>query len=112
MRHLEFPPQFNPVLPGGMGTLYVPAIDPNGSDYRPENAYGPRDPFRPQLRRLLATEFGSTQKVSLPKRLSINEFLNIERRPNAVVSSYTSLLQYRPLTLPTTEEAERSIGRN
>lgn len=93
----EFPPQFNPA------SDFQPLIDPSGSDYRPENAYGPRDPFRPQLRRLLSAEFGSTGSVQNPKRLSINEFLDIERSPNATPNVYTSPLQYRQLTPHSTD---------
>ncbi|TXT21302.1 MAG: hypothetical protein FD138_4084, partial [Planctomycetota bacterium] len=95
----EFPPQFNPA------SDFQPLIDPTGSDYRPENAYGPRDPFRPQLRRLLSTEFGSTGNVQNPKRLSINEFLDIERSSvqNTTPSVYTSPLQYRQLTPHSTD---------
>jgi len=107
--NLEFPPQFNPVLPGAGGTPYVPAIDPSAATYLPENAYGPRDPFRPQLRRLLSFESGSTTDAATPKRLSINEFLDVERRPGTTPSSYTSQLQYRQLTPHSTDSAVQNL---
>lgn len=89
----EFPPQFNPT------TNYQPAVfDPASGSYRPENAFGPRDPFRPQLRRLLTTEFGDTQEIRHPMKLSINEFLDVEHKPDVNGSAFTSPLQYRSLT--------------
>lgn len=101
----EFPPQFNPVLPDDPSgaTPYVPAIDPNGMPYRPENAFGARDPFRPQLRRLLGVELGATSNTNGPQRLSINEFLDVERRPGTTPSPYTSPVQYRQLTPHSTD---------
>ena len=60
----EFPPQFL----GGTGN---------------EQAYQPNDPFRPQLRRLLTVEYGNTTSIRDAMRLSINEFLDVEHRPNS-----------------------------
>lgn len=108
---LEFPPQFNPVMPFEATDLHVafapaivaPAIDPSVTIYRPENAYGPLDPFRPQLRRLMTVEYGNTATPRTPMRLGINEFLDIEHRNGAVSNPYTDPLAYRPLTAHSTD---------
>ncbi len=91
----EWPPQFNPVNAAGS---QPEVFDPTSTSYRPENAYGPRDPFRPQLRRLLSTEYGDTKTIRHPMRLSINEFLDVEHKPSVAGSAFTSPLQYRSLT--------------
>ena len=111
---LEWPPQFNP-----------PA---NYQPTQPENAYGylhngsnniKQDPFRPQLRRLLETEFGNTSNAKLPMRLSINEFLDVEHTPGAALpapydatnaTAYVDYfrshpLRFRPLTPHSTDTA-------
>ncbi len=75
----EFPPQFL----GGTGT---------------EQANQPNDPFRPQLRRLLTFEYGNTTNIRDAMRLSINEFLDVEHRPNSTSNPYYDPLAYRPLT--------------
>lgn len=91
--NLEFPPQFNPT------TNRQPQVfDTTSPSYRPENAFGPQDPFRPQLRRLLSAEYGDTKEIRRPTRLSINEFLDVERRQGVAGNDYTSPLQYRALT--------------
>ena len=91
--NLEFPPQFNPT------TNRRPQVfDTTSPNYRPENAFGPQDPFRPQLRRLLSAEYGDTKEIRRPTRLSINEFLDVERRQGVPGNDYTSPLQYRALT--------------
>lgn len=84
----EFPPQFNP-----------PAnLRPDVTSSTSANAYAALDPFRPQLRRLLSVEFGNTKDIRHAMRLSINEFLDVERQPSTVANPYTSPLQYRALT--------------
>ncbi len=111
---LEWPPQFNP-----------PA---NYQPTQSENAYGylhngsnsiKQDPFRPQLRRLLETEFGNTSKAKQPMRLSINEFLDVEHTPGAALpkpydaatpTAYVDYfrsrpLRFRPLTPHSTDTA-------
>src|SRR5206468_13032620 len=60
-------------------------------------AFAANDPFRPQLRRLLHTEFGNTSNASR-MRLSVNEFLDVEHRQGTASNPITSTLQYRPLT--------------
>lgn len=115
---LEFPPQFNPIPFGVDGQPGSAGIDDDGNgsiddaielgwpgsdDYQPslpENAYGAKDPFRPQLRRLLSTEFANTSNTRQPMRLSVNEFLDVDRRAAVAGSGnpYTSQLLYRPLT--------------
>jgi hypothetical protein len=75
----EFPPQFL----GGSGN---------------ERAYQPNDPFRPQLRRLLTVEYGNTSNIRDAMRLSVNEFLDVEHRPNSTSNPFTDPLAYRPLT--------------
>src|SRR5439155_27248158 len=97
---------------------YMPAhsaVNPNATLNRYENAYGNHNihapnpnkhiehPFRPQLRRLLATEFGNMTDSVQPKRLSVNEFLDVERRQGAQANPYTSPLQYRALTPHSTD---------
>jgi hypothetical protein len=129
---LEWPPQFNPVLPA-QATMndpaYVPAhigVNPGATLNRYENAYGyyydsgmnsiKQDPFRPQLRRLLEAEFGRTSNAKLPMRLSINEFLDVEHTPGVPMPApansqqyadyYRSRpLRYRPLTPHSTDTA-------
>ena len=93
----EFPPQFNP--PADLR----PRIDPSAADYRPENAFGPLDPFRPQLRRLLRNELGNTATIDHTFRLDINEFLDVERIPNQATNPLSDPLQYRPLTPHSTD---------
>lgn len=89
----EFPPQFNPPA------NYQPDVfDLTSATYNPANAFGPRDPFRPQLRRLLATEFGDTKETHRPARLSVNDFLDVERKPGVTGDPFTTPLQYRALT--------------
>lgn len=97
----EFPPQYDPVLPAQatqQNPAYVPALDSSKPIVRLHNAFGPNDPFRPQLRRLLSTEYGDTTGIGHPMRLSINEFLDVERKPNVTGNPFSSPLQYRPLT--------------
>ncbi|MCX7422031.1 MAG: hypothetical protein NT013_21150, partial [Planctomycetia bacterium] len=91
--NLEFPPQFNPT-----SNNQPQVFDLTSPNYRPENAFGPQDPFRPQLRRLLSAEYGDTKEIRRPTRLSINEFLDVERRQGVQGNDYTSPLQYRALT--------------
>ncbi len=95
----EFPPQFDP------STDFQPKVfDPSSPTYKPHNAFGPRDPFRPQVRRLMTAEFGDTKEARKPMRLSINELLDVEHRPTVPgqppipADLYTDRLQYRPLT--------------
>jgi hypothetical protein len=142
---LEWPPQFNPSSGfrpmGGLdGAPGVAGADDDGnntiddeteycwpgSDDLPQNAWGyqhnggtniKQDPFRPQLRRLLEAEFGNTSKARQPMRLSINEFLDVEHIPNALLpapadpqSKYVGYfrnhpLHYRPLTPHSTDSA-------
>ena len=66
-------------------------------------AYLSDDPFRPQLRRLLNTEFGNTANPMHTFRLNINEFLDVERRPNQVANTIRDPLTYRPLTPHSTD---------
>lgn len=111
---LEWPPQFNPPA------NYQPA--------QAEHAYGylhngsnsiKQDPFRPQLRQLLKTEFGRSSSDKLPMRLSINDFLDVEHTPGAALpkpydaqnsTAYVDYfrsrpLRYRPLTPHSTDTA-------
>lgn len=87
----EFPPQFT----AGTGT---------------ERAFQPADPFRPQLRRLLTTEFGNTSQAQHTFRLNVNEFLDIERSPGTNnPNPRTAPLQYRALTPHSTDKTLTSL---
>ena len=102
---LEFPPQFNPA------SDFQPRLDSTAADYRPENAYGPNDPFRPQLRRLLSIEFGNTRTPRTPMRLNINEFLDVEHRAGTVSDPITDPLVYRPLTAHSTDSTLTTVSK-
>ena len=107
-----FPPQYHPVLPSEATAeipAFVPALDPSLSIYRPENAFGPLDPFRPQLRRLLNTEFANTGTIQHTFRLSINEFLDVERVPGQAANPQRDPLFFRPLTPHSTDNTLTTI---
>ncbi len=72
-------------------------------------AYLSADPFRPQLRRLLNTEFGNTANPMHTFRLNINEFLDVERRPNQVANTIRDPLTYRPLTPHSTDKTLTTV---
>ena len=84
-------------------------LDTNGNN-KPEfppqfsgaGAFQPTDPFRPQLRLLLETEFGNTSNAKKPMRLSVNEFLDVESTPGASVptpgtAQYVQYVRAHPL---------------
>ncbi len=74
---LEFPPAF------GAGAI---------------PAYSPLDPFRPQLRRILAVEHGNTNQFAMQFRLGLNQLLDVRRSPGTNPNPITFPLEYRPLT--------------
>lgn len=56
------------------------------------------DPFRPQLRRLLRLEAGDGKATFGQLPLSINQHLDVERKPNQAADLIRGTLEYRPLT--------------
>ncbi len=60
--------------------------------------YSSTDPFRPQVRRLLAVENGNKNQLSLQFRMLLNQFLDVKRvGPNAG-NPIAGQLEFRPLT--------------
>jgi len=116
----EFPPEFS-------ATKQAP-FEPSNAYYgfhqsRPWNTsppptgYGPFnplgticvDPFRPQLRRLLETEFGNRDQLRLQFKLSVNQILDVVRGQNSTGHPYYSPLEFRPLTPHATDSSLTSI---
>ncbi len=61
-------------------------------------AYSALDPFRPQLRRILAVENGNTNQFAMQFRLGLNQLLDVQRSPGTTPNPVTFPLEYRPLT--------------
>ncbi len=118
----EFPPEFGlpvgeerPPFDGYYEYLRTDGANPAMAYYgfhekRPWNSgaggYGPfspfgiicEDPFRPQLRRLLEIEMGNRDELKLQFRFSVNEIIDVERRPDTAAHPYTGDLTFRALT--------------
>ena len=100
-------------------------LDTNGNN-KPEfppqfsgaGAFQPTDPFRPQLRLLLETEFGNTSNAKQPMRLSVNEYLDVESTPGASVptpgtAQYVQYVRAHPLAFrPLTPHSTNSMVAN
>jgi len=65
---------------------------------QPVPAYSSLDPFRPQLRRLLAVENGNKNQLSLQFRLVLNQLLDVRRTGQNPGNPINSPLEFRPLT--------------
>jgi hypothetical protein len=88
---------FHPGLPSNPRPPHPDVADPL-------NIYAP-DPFRPQLRRLLETEFRNTNETKLQSRLNLNLLLDVVRPPGGSATPFfdaagiwTGELEYRALT--------------
>ncbi len=102
---LEFPPAFTP---GG-----VPAYLGYHEDFpdplvNPAGTYSP-DPFRPQVRRLLETEFGNRTETRLQFRLSLNALTDVVRNRTNPGHPYYSSLDVRPLTAHSTDTSLTTV---
>lgn len=73
--NLEFPPKFGSTLAMG----------------RP---YGPNDPFRPQVRRILTVEAGERQGLVGQLPLSINHLLDVDRSPQTPTEGTKEFLYF------------------
>ena len=105
----EFPPSgFNSGSPvRAYAGFHLGSLHPDVAD--PFNIIAP-DPFRPQLRRLLETEFGNTDESKLQFRLNLNMLLDIVRPAGPpptpplyspffdTAGDWKGELEYRPLT--------------